>query len=703
MKKGKIAKISILIVLIIGILGMLNVNTVFADGENYVVELNGAKYESFDSALTALKNSEQATNTLKLLSDVDDTNATGTYQFKANQNVTIDLNGHNLSTAKDFVLFRTQLSIIGTGTVNLSSSMPICICGSNSTSVASDETLLDVGENVTLHSTYHNNENPWAYMISMPYSSLKEYVNGVTVNFNGKITAEEDVKLVGFYVNGILNTGAVFNLGEKSVVTGEDAIYAAGGATWNLSGEINGVTSGIEIRAGNLNVLGGKITATYIPTEVEANGNGGTTKGAAIAIAQHTTKMPINVSINEGTFTAFTPLNEANPQNNSAEDIAKVNVSIVGGKFVNLGSSNPAPVNSVYSQDKTKFITGGEFDIKPNDEYLADGYSTYNKDGKYIVAPVSDFSHNEKTMVKVGETIDLNVIANATELQEFIEVRDVSNEESIIKLEGQKVTGLKPGTGLVNISLGNKGKVVEIYVYDVETNTTDSYKGNETSEMLSEAIANGLDQSSLGLTEEEIDKIVDAVKEGKAITTEVTSEELTEEDIIEESQSIKEVLPEGAQIAGFFNIIVNVNADGEKIAMLRDLNKNIEISIKLPEDMVDVEEGYTRTFCVIRVHDGVSEVVAKDLKDKNGVLLFGTDKFSTYAVAYIDTKDENEVVETSDKNDEAKDNKTAVDDIKNKITNPTTGDKIGMSCVVLVIASVGLIMLRNRRKYHSKH
>ena len=40
---------------------------------------------------------------------------------------------------------------------------------------------------------------------------------------------------------------------------------------------------------------------------------------------------------------------------------------------------------------------------------------------------------------------------------------------------------------------------------------------------------------------------------------------------------------------------------------------------------------------------------------------------------------------------------------ENKTLNPTTGDKIGMCFVVLVLASVGLIVLRNKNKYYRKH
>ena len=64
-------------------------------------------------------------------------------------------------------------------------------------------------------------------------------------------------------------------------------------------GDISGET-GIEIRAADLIVNGGNITATYDNYESIFNDNGTTTKGIGIAVSQHTSQQPINVIINDG-------------------------------------------------------------------------------------------------------------------------------------------------------------------------------------------------------------------------------------------------------------------------------------------------------------------------------------------------------------------------------------------------------------------
>ena len=55
------------------------------------------------------------------------------------------------------------------------------------------------------------------------------------------------------------------------------------------------------MRAGELNVYGGTITATGEFSETP-NGSGSTVTGAAIAVSQHVTELPVKVNIVDGAF-----------------------------------------------------------------------------------------------------------------------------------------------------------------------------------------------------------------------------------------------------------------------------------------------------------------------------------------------------------------------------------------------------------------
>ena len=120
-------------------------------------------------------------------------------------------------------------------------------------------------------------------------------------------------------------------------------------------GTITG-TTGVEVRAGEINVTGGTITGTSTTYfTAHSNGNGSTSSGAGIVIAQHTTKKAITVNISgDAQVSGQVALSVTNPNNiGNAEDV-KVNVT--GGEFEGKQAS-------LFYQDRRSEldVTGGDF------------------------------------------------------------------------------------------------------------------------------------------------------------------------------------------------------------------------------------------------------------------------------------------------------------------------------------------------------
>ncbi|MDE5539850.1 MAG: hypothetical protein K2J20_05135, partial [Bacilli bacterium] len=113
------------------------------------------------------------------------------------------------------------------------------------------------------------------------------------------------------------NTSITINGGTIKTLNEEDSVAIFQPQVGKL--EVNGGTitgaTGIEIRSGNLTVNGGTITGTAKEFLKMVNGNGTTTTGAGIAVAQHTTKNEINVVINNGNISGIYGLYEWNPHN----------------------------------------------------------------------------------------------------------------------------------------------------------------------------------------------------------------------------------------------------------------------------------------------------------------------------------------------------------------------------------------------------
>jgi len=85
--------------------------------------------------------------------------------------------------------------------------------------------------------------------------------------------------------------------------------------------------SAIEVRAGTLNIKWWNFEAMCKNLAVTPTGDGDTTDAVALAIAQHTTKLPINVNIEGWTFSWVKSILISDPQNNQDKNNISVKVN----------------------------------------------------------------------------------------------------------------------------------------------------------------------------------------------------------------------------------------------------------------------------------------------------------------------------------------------------------------------------------------
>ncbi len=231
---------------------------------------------------------------------------------------------------------------------------------------------------------------------------------------------------------GISGNGSEGRGNTKVTINGGSIIASEGTGIYNpQTGELNinggyieGLESAVEVRSGNLNmsVTGGELVAKATEYSCNPNGNGTTTKGAALAIAQHTTQNPIAIVIKGGSFTGEKALSVANPQNNGYED---VKVSVLDGTF--NGGVVVENVGDVFNQ---QFVCGGTFADKSVENYLvngctlqANGNGTYSVKGYDVVItlgnievaygnPIPPFTANYFSYVarSNGQELDVNTL-----------------------------------------------------------------------------------------------------------------------------------------------------------------------------------------------------------------------------------------------------------------------------------------------------
>lgn len=311
----------------------------------------------------------------------------------------IDLNGHNISAPSRVLnISNAKVDFTGEGKIyeSTDNQYGALVLAGSSADVA-DYTVVNVGENVTLAG--------WTGIFISKDASGESYNNyGLVVNCKGTLenpgmdthTTSGDA----IYINGSNKntTGNIpkINLDGCRLKSKGLGIYAAGYAEWTLSNcEVEGDITAIEIRAGKMTVNGGTYTSNANPFEVEPNGNGTTTEGAALGISQHTSNLPIEVVVNGGTFNGAYAIWEKDVQDDKARDKIKLTV--------NDGTFNGA----IYSQNNKDFLKGGTYDdvsaLDYMGKYNGDINITMARDGSICT---SDFYQNRGGATTSTITID---------------------------------------------------------------------------------------------------------------------------------------------------------------------------------------------------------------------------------------------------------------------------------------------------------
>ena len=358
---------------------IIRVVTVLPEGTTSLVD--GVSYETLKDAVDAAKVNG---GTVELVADVVNSTSIG---IANNQEVTIDLNGNDISFASDryFAVSGGTLTLTGEGTVKESDPYygPILIKRSF---IQGRPLTINVDEGVTLEGSSG---------IFVDYGKTNFAMN-TTINLKGNINSVRDrAGNVGYaiYVQGkIKNTNnyPVINIYEGSEINSVGmGIYAAGYAEWNIyGGIINANITAIGIKSGKLYISGGTFTANgekNIPTP--AWGNGMIGSGSALQIESndgYAQGMVINISggefISENAAAIYEYPNDATT--------SVIDFTITGGTFKSTNYDSNFVFGESFKKTHQGFMSNITFDKENSvlDSYLAEGYVVEEQaDGTYKV------------------------------------------------------------------------------------------------------------------------------------------------------------------------------------------------------------------------------------------------------------------------------------------------------------------------------
>ena len=458
----------ILITFLCAIMVMVFMPTTAFAAEN-VAKIGDTEYVTLAEAVSKAKNGD----TIELLADAE---ASG---IKFEKSLTFNLNDHTIKGTEGSSYLLSPWGVGNNVTFNngvmevvnqTPGSMGVQIVGSNCTF-----------NNVEVKVPVPNGINDYSYGVKALVHEENDQVQ-LTFN-NSKITEIEDPSVTETYgAVGIIITGKYSNESIKDnidnyeknsildmnnstinttgfAVSGNGATHGTKIAINNCNltskestaiyhpqmgdmtvsgGSLTGAT-GIEVRAGNVTVTDGTvITATADTTTVDPNGNGTTSLGAAIAVAQHTTKLPIVLNIEGAELTGDSALVANNPQNNAPEDIEKIDINVGDGDFNGLVQTNDGGAIEV---------TGGTFDnIGDKVTITAADVAQFTENGNTRIV-VSLDKINEKikdaaagtTVEVIKAGVDSNIIAPDGVIVKNSSENDITVNDETLKT-GEEVT-----------------------------------------------------------------------------------------------------------------------------------------------------------------------------------------------------------------------------------------------------------------------
>ena len=390
-----------------------------------VATIGDIEYYSFQDAIANAKDGD----TIKLLANVSLSKGVA-----LDKNITLDLGEKTIKAKNKYVFDIYSNVVIKNGTVR-----SYGFKSNSGTIWLNKNASLLVEKDATIEAT--SNDGVSSFVIA-----LYKDCDGASLNVNGTLKGEN-----GVTVNGNILANNTVNIDGATIDVTGHGLYLAGVATTNISNtNINAGSTAIEIRAGKLNIKDGTYTSAG-EFKTSPNENGTTVDGAALAVSQHTTKLPIDVTIDGGSFKGEYSLYEANVQENDEESLAKVNIKINDGNFDGKFFIENNAENS---------IKGGNYSVDVS-KYLISGYN---------VAKINDIYK----VVKDGEKIDVTSPIPTVDETTYDEVKKVQSDSNGILLKTDLVNDLQSNEkDMLNKQTTSNSKLDQIVPLDINLYSVD--------------------------------------------------------------------------------------------------------------------------------------------------------------------------------------------------------------------------------------
>lgn len=472
-------------------------------------QIGDVKYETLQAAIDAVK----ANETIYVLGNIDlGTDELSTYDVKTTvKNVTIDLGGYTVTSAGKYTVYlKVNGWTIQNGTIqntNASTTYGTLYVGGSSNSTTLKNLTVESKTNgvqfaiasskngikasITVEDGTKISGNYGVYMKGQPkpYGSTRdgqEILNvnggeitgttaaiavfgaakgntkaGVIVNINGGKVYSDSYAIAGNGSSVLENT--TINISGGKVFSNKDtAIYHPQAGTVTISGgEVYGVTGGVQMCAGTLNVTGGTISATGNGDVSGKTGDGSIPDGAAVSIVNRAYPAGApTMTISGGTFTSADGVGAVQAygwKNDSQQTWDKPNASVSGGTFSSAVKEEYCATGYIPKDngDGTYGVKEGVYVAKvDNVKYETLQAAINAAKGNSTVRLLANVTLTETAVFPAGKTVHLNLVGhNITATGTALRINGTTD------IQSTGGVGTIESTGNVAVAVGNNASL----------------------------------------------------------------------------------------------------------------------------------------------------------------------------------------------------------------------------------------------------
>ena len=189
----------------------------------------------------------------------------------------------------------------------------------------------------------------------------------------------------------------------------------------------------------------------------------------------------------------------------------------------------------------------------------------------------------------------------------------------------------------------------------------------------------------------------EAIANGADVKIEVDVKNIADSVTAKDKNAVEGIISGNYVVGSYFDISIILSVGNDK-RTITSTDKKIEFTIALPENLINTDSAVTRTYKIVRVHDGETTILDAAFDAATGKLTFKSDKFSTYAIIYSDAKTEGsgEVIDKPSTSEPATGNPATGE---STATGDTTNSVVYVILMIMsVMALAGVFFYEKKRK-----